>query len=176
VKLAPIVGVAAALALSACSSSPSPAPSKPPVYRATGDLCARVDHSALAAVLGPLRSTRSGSAPTGTRTCSFQFGSTVPIPVEVSIQLASGGASLASSYQGLRGIEEKQTRLTPVTGLGQDAYTYEDTTGPHLVTYDNNLYLSYAVVLGALPQASLPSGVVGAEVASAHATMARLIQ
>jgi hypothetical protein len=176
VKLVYIVGVSAALALSACSSSPSPAPPKPHVYQATGDLCGHVDHNALAAVLGPLKSSHSAPAVGGAQSCTFQFGTSVPIPVEVSIQVAANGASIASYYQGLRGVEEKQTRLDTVSGLGQDAYTYEDTTGPHLVAYDNNLYLSYAVVMGGLPQSSVPSGVVGASVASAHATMDKLIQ
>jgi hypothetical protein len=176
VKLVYVLGVSALLTLSACSSSPSPAPSKPRVYQATGNLCDRVDHNALSAVLGPLKSSHSAPAVGGAQSCTYQFGTTVPIPVEVSIQLAPGGASVASYYQGLRGVEEKQTQLSTVTGLGQDAYTYEDTTGPHLVAYDNNLYLSYAVVMGGLPQSSVPSGVVGASVASAHATMDKLIQ
>jgi hypothetical protein len=109
-----------------------------------------------------------------TQSCTFQFGTTMPIPVEVSIQMSSDGASVADYYQGLRGVSSKQTQLSAVSGLGQDAYTYEDTSGPHLVAYDNNLYLSYAVVLGGLPQSSVPSGVIGAEVASAHATMDKM--
>jgi hypothetical protein len=163
------------LVVAGCSSTPPP----PPVYRATGNLCVQVDHNALAAVLGPLKSSK-GAPGTGTgggtvvaQSCTFQFGAT-PIPVEVSIQLATDGSSVSSYYQGLRGVEEKQTQLSTVSGLGQDAYTYEDATGPHLVAYDNNLYLSYAVVMGGLPQSSVPSGVVGAEVASAHATMSQL--
>lgn len=172
-KLVYLLGASALLALSACSSSPSPAPPKPHVYQATGDLCARVDPAALAAVLGPLKSSDSAAGVGGTQSCTFRFGTGVPIPVEISIQVSSG---VPSYYQGLRGVEEKQTRLATVSGLGQDAYTYEDVTGQHLVAYDNNLYLSYAVVMGGLPPSSVPSGVVGAAVASAHATMSRLIQ
>jgi hypothetical protein len=171
---------ALSLFVAGCSSAPAPTPSpSPPVYKATANLCGRVDHNALSAVLGPLKSS-TGTPGTGgggtvvARSCSFHFGTTTPIPVEVSIRVATDGSSVASYYQGLRGIEDKQTRLSTVSGLGQDAYTYEDVTGPHLVAYDNNLYLSYAVVMGALPQSSVPSGVVGAEVASAHATMGLL--
>jgi hypothetical protein len=189
VKFVYLAGVAAVLALAACSSSPSPSPSSSPssrvappvrVYQATGSLCDRVDYHALSAVLGPLKMNKAqpgvGGGTVTKQDCSFQFGTTTPIPVEVSIQLAANGASVASYYTGLRGVEEKQTQLSTVSGLGQDAYTYEDATGPHLVAYDNNLYLSYAVVMGALPQSSVPSGVVGAEVASAHATMEKLVR
>jgi len=179
VKLVNLLALPALLLLSACHSSPAPAPTHSArTYRATGDLCRHIDRNSLAAVLGPLKSQRSapgaGGGTVATQSCTLQFGTTVPIPVEVSIQLATNGASVADYYRGLRGVEEKQTRLSPVSGLGQDAYTYEDTTGPHLVAYDNNLYLSYAVVMGGLPQSSVPSGVVGAEVASAHATMDRM--
>jgi len=179
VKIVYLVGVPAILMLSACNSSPTPSPSPPPrVYKATGDLCSRVDQNSLAAVLGPLKSQKSAPGTGGgaviTQSCTFQFGTTMPIPVEVSIQMAANGASVADYYRGLRAVEEKQTQLSAVSGLGQEAYTYEDTTGPHLVAYDNNLYLSYAVVMGGLPQSSVPSGVVGAEVASAHATMDRM--
>jgi hypothetical protein len=163
--------------LAACSSSPPPAP-PPRVYKAAGNLCQRVDLNSLSAVLGPLKTSKAqpgvGGGAVTTQDCSFQFGTTIPIPVEVSIQLAANGASVASYYAGLRGVEEKQTQLSTVSGLGQDAYTYEDVTGPHLVAYDNNLYLSYAVVMGGLPPSSVPSGVVGAEVASGHATMEKL--
>jgi hypothetical protein len=181
VKFVNLTGLVAVLALAACSSPPKPAPAPSPrVYRATGDLCARIDHTALAAVLGPLKSSRStpgvGGGTVTAKSCTLHFGTTVPIPVEVSIQLAPGGASVGGYYRGLRGIEEKQTQLSTVSGLGQDAYTYEDVTGPHLVAYDNNLYLSYAVVMGGLPQESVPSGVVGAEVASAHATMDNMVR
>jgi hypothetical protein len=165
--------LAVALVVAGCSSSPPPAPI---LYKATGNLCVRVDHNALSAVLGPLTSSQ-GTPASGTvikQSCTFHFGTSTPIPVEVSIQLATNGASVASYFDGLRGVEEKQTQLSTVSGLGQDAYTYEDATGPHLVAYDNNLYLSYAVVMGGLPQSSIPSGVVGAEVASAHATMSQL--
>jgi hypothetical protein len=127
----------------------------------------------LAAVLGPLKSTASAPGAGGAQACTLRFGTTVPIPVEVTIQVSS---DVATQYQGLRSAESQQTQLSTVTGLGQDAYTYEDTTGPHLVAYDNNLYLSYAVVMGGLPASSVPSGVTGAVVASAHSTMAALIQ
>jgi hypothetical protein len=181
VKLVYLVTVPAVLALSACSSSPAPVVHPTPrVYKATGNLCERVDHNSLTAVLGPLKSSTAqpgtGGGVTVTQSCTFRFGTGLPIPVEVSIQMAANGASVASYYQGLRGVEEKQTQLSAVSGLGQEAYTYEDVTGPHLVAYDNNLYLSYAVVMGALPQSAVPSGVVGAEVASAHATMDKLAQ
>jgi hypothetical protein len=178
VKLVHIVGVSALLALSACSSSPTPAPPKPRVYQATGDLCSRIDHNSLSAVLGPLKSSSgqpaAAAASVVRQSCTLKFGTSIPIPVEISIQMATDGASVATYYQGVRGVEEKQTQLSTVSGLGQEAYTYEDITGPHLVAYDNNLYLSYAVVMGGLPPASVPSGVVGAEVASAHATMSQL--
>jgi hypothetical protein len=175
VPLVRAAGLAAVLALAACSSSPKPAPAPSPRhYQSTGDLCARIQHDSLAAVLGPLKSSTSapGNGPAVSQSCTLHFGPS--IPVEVSIQVAANGASVAPYFQGLRGVEEKQTQLSTVSGLGQDAYTYEDVTGPHLVAYDNNLYLSYAVVMGGLPQSSIPSGVVGAEVASAHATMDKL--
>lgn len=180
-KLVHLLGVAALLTVAACSSTPKPAPSPSPrVYKATGNLCRRIDPNSLSAVLGPLKSSTStpgtgGGGSVITQSCTLHFGTGTPIPVEVSIQLAANGASVSGYFQGLRGVEEKQTQLSTVSGLGQDAYTYEDVTGPHLVAYDNNLYLSYAVVLGGLPSSAVPSGVVGAEVASAHATMDRMV-
>jgi hypothetical protein len=150
-----------------------------PIYRADNDLCAHIDHDGLSAVLGPLKSTQSAPGVAGgpsmvAQSCTFHFGTTQPIPVEVSIQLSTDGASVSTYYEGLHSVEARQTQLSDVSGLGQSAYTYEDTTGPHLVAYDNNLFLSYAVVMGGLPQSEVPSGVVGAEVASAHATMDKL--
>jgi hypothetical protein len=172
--------VAVSVVLAGCSSSPAPTPSPSPrVFHATGDLCSRVDVSSLTAVLGPLSTTRPQPASSGgtviTQSCTFQFGA---VPVEVSIQMATDGASVAQYYQGLRDVSAKQTQLSPVSGLGQDAYTYEDTTGPHLVSFDNNLYISYAVVMGGLPQSAVPasSAVVGAAVASAHSTMDKMVQ
>jgi hypothetical protein len=176
----PVLAAAGVLVLAGCSSPPAPAPAKPRVYKATGDLCARIDRTSLSAVLGPLRSSQAqpgvAGGTTHAQSCTLHFGAATPIPVEISIQLATNGASVAGYYNGLRGIEEKQTQLSTVSGLGQDAYTYEDVTGPHLVAYDNNLYLSYAVVMGGLPQSSVPQGVTGAEVASAHATMDKMVQ
>jgi hypothetical protein len=186
----PVLALAGVVVLSGCSSSPAPAPSSAPppgptraelrVYHATGDLCGRIDRTSLSAVLGPLKSSQAQPGTPGanalTRSCTLRFGSSTPIPVEVSIQLATNGASVAGYYHGLRGVEGRQTQLSTVSGLGQDAYTYEDATGPHLVAFDNNLFLSYAVVMGGLPQSSVPPGVVGAEVASAHATMDNLVR
>jgi hypothetical protein len=177
-RLVGLLAVSGVLALTAtgCSSKPSPAPTPPPTYKSSGNLCDQIDTNSLAAVLGPLKQNQaqpsSGGGTVIGQSCTLHFGPS--IPVEVSFQMATNGASVADYYNGLRGVEEKQTQLSQVSGLGQDAYTYEDQTGPHLVTYDGNLYLSYAVVLGGLPQSSVPSGVTGAEVASAHATMAKL--
>jgi hypothetical protein len=174
-----------ALTVAGCSSKPSPSPAPtvsspdaPRTYKSAGNLCDQIDTGGLAAVLGPLKQNKAqppaGGGTVISQSCTLQFGAS--IPVEVSFQMATNGASVADYYKGLRGVEEKQTQLSQVSGLGQDAYTYEDTTGPHLVAYDGNLYMSYAVVLGGLPQASVPAGVVGAEVASAHATMDKLAQ
>jgi hypothetical protein len=175
-----VVAMLGVLALAGCSS-PSPAPATAHTYRATGDLCGRVDQAGLSASLGKLLESKPGTITPGglvtQQTCTYQFGEPAArIPVEVSIQLATNGGSVADYYQGLRGVAENDGQLTPVPGLGQDAYSYTNGIGPHLVTYDRNLYLSYAVITGALPPGKVPAGIDAAEVTSARATMARLAQ
>ena len=47
------------------------------------------------------------------------------------------------TYEGLRKAVEKDNVTTDVPGLGEGAYTYLDAdTGPNVVVYDGNLYLS----------------------------------
>ncbi len=168
-----VVSGVLALTVAACSS---PAPS---TYRATGDLCGRIDQASLSATLGKLVESKPGPVTPGglvtQQTCALQYGEPAArIPVEVSIQLATNGGSVADYYQGLRKVAQSNGELTPVPGLGQDAYAYTNGIGPHLVTYDRNLYLSYAVVTGALPPEKVPAGIDAAEVTSARATMAAL--
>ena len=183
-----------ALAAVGCSSSPSPAkpPASSPVsspassagghtYPAAGDLCAKVDQASLTARLGKLVDSKAGAVtpggPVTQQTCSYRFGEpTARIPVEVSVQMATNGGSVADYYQGLRGVAQSNGAVTPVAGLGQGAYRYTNGIGPHLVTYDGNLYLSYAVITGALPPGKVPAGIDAAEVASARGTMAALAQ
>jgi hypothetical protein len=177
-----------ALLVAGCSTSSTPSPAPAPsmssassgrVYQATDDLCGRVDRAGLSATLGKLLESRPGPVTPGglvtQQTCTLQYGEpTARIPVEVSIQLATNGGSVADYYLGLRKVTQANGPLTPVPGLGQDAYAYTNGIGPHLVAYDGNLYLSYAVITGALPPGKVPSGIDAAEVTSARATMTAL--
>ena len=50
-------------------------------------------------------------------------------------------------YEGTRANQQKSTPVTDVPGVGQHATIYTDpTTGPHLLAYDGNLYLSIALI------------------------------
>jgi hypothetical protein len=169
-----VVGLLVVLGWLAGCSSPAPS-----TYRVTGDLCGRVDQAGLSATLGKLLASKPGPVTPGglvtQQTCTLQYGEpAAPIPVEVSIQLATNGGSVADYYQGLRKVAQTDGQLTAVPGLGQDAYAYTNGIGPHLVAYDRNLYLSYAVITGALPPEKVPSGIDAAEVTSARATMTAL--
>ena len=159
-------------------SSPSKKPTPLP-DAVSSDLCGKVDQARLTAALGPVLSSKpapvSSAGPVTQQDCSYQFGGPAArIPVEVSIQMTAPGVSIADYYQGLRRAAQTNGPITAVAGLGQDAYSYTNGIGSHLATYDRNLYLSYAVVTGALPPSKIPTGIDAAEVASARATLIKL--
>ena len=166
----------AILLLAACSASSKPTPLP---YVVSADLCAKVDQARLTATLGPVLSSKPAPGSAGgtvtQQDCSYQFGEPAArIPVEVSIQMTAPGVSIADYYQGLRRAAQANGPVTAVAGLGQDAYSYTNGIGSYLVTYDRNLYLSFAVVTGALAPGEIPAGIDAAELASARATLAQL--
>jgi hypothetical protein len=173
-----VAGLCLVLLVAGCSAPRKPTPLP---YVVSGDLCGKVDQARLTAALGPVLSSRPAAVSSaGTVTqqdCSYQFGEPAArIPVEVSIQMTAGGVSIADYYQGLRRVAQTNGPVSAVAGLGQDAYSYTNGIGSYLVTYDRNLYLSYAVVTGALAPGQIPTGIDAAEVASARATLIKLGQ
>jgi hypothetical protein len=55
--------------------------------------------------------------------------------------------STQAFYEGMRAVQQKSTAVTDVPGVGQQAAVYTDPdTGPHLLAYDGNLYLSIALI------------------------------
>jgi hypothetical protein len=164
------------------SASPSTATSTgaaPAVYKATAAPCDAVDYDSLSAVLGPVsqakspRTTRGGVVTTAM--CQPVFGKPgTRIPAIIEIQIVDDGGSTADFYAGMRGAQREP--LTDIPGLGQAAYTYTDpATGPHLATYDGNLYLTIVVLTGA-SSAAPTAGIDQAIIASARNTMANLRQ
>lgn len=149
------------------------------IYKAPAKPCDVVDYASLSAVLGPVsqakapRTTRGGVVTTSM--CSPVFGNPGRrIPVTIEIQIIDEGGSTADFYTGMRGAQS--TPLTDIPGLGQAAYTYTDPiTGPHLATYDGNLYLTIAVLTGVSTDAP-PPGIDQAMIASAQTTMTALRQ
>ena len=154
-------------------------PSTTAVYKPPANPCDVVDYASLSAVLGPVspatspRTTRGGVVTTAM--CRPVFGKPgARIPVTIEVQIVDEGGSTADFYAGMRGVQRDP--LTDVPGLGQAAYTYTDpATGPHLATYDGNLYLTIVVLTGAI-RAAPPAGIDQAMIASARNTMAKLRQ
>lgn len=145
-------------ASSASTSTPVHSVGSPPKettavrYTNRRDVCSALDHTRLTRELGadagnlgqPRFSDTSASA---IANCNHQYG---PAGMRSLISLevmTSKVGSAQAFYEGMRGAQQKVTAVTDVPGLGQQAAVDTDpTTGPHLLAYDENLYLSIAII------------------------------
>ena len=115
-------------------------------------MCSALDHVSLARALGVdaghlgqprFSDTRASSL----ATCDHQYGA-AGMRSLVSLEvMTSKEGSVKGFYEGMRGAQQRSTGVTDVPGIGQQATAYTDpTTGPHLMAYDGNLYLSIALI------------------------------
>ncbi|MEV8509664.1 hypothetical protein AB0368_33220 [Actinoplanes sp. NPDC051475] len=145
---------ASASASTAAQSSSSAAPRATTAARYVNrrDICSALDGARLTQALGVdagnlgqprFSDTRTSSL----ATCSHQYG---PAGMRSLISLevmTSQEGSVQGFYEGMRGAQQRSTTVTDVPGVGQQAAAYTDpTTGPHLMAYDGNLYLSIALI------------------------------
>ncbi|MDG4752873.1 hypothetical protein O7630_18190 [Micromonospora sp. WMMD718] len=137
---------------SAAAPSSAVSPSTPlaaaETYRHVEKLCQVLKPSALRESLGPVSNERSevrqASADTN-MTCTMTVGRLPDGLVVVITATVGGPASGQPMYEGLRSVQEDSGPVTDISGLGAAAYTYSDElTGIHVVTYDDNLYLTIA--------------------------------
>ncbi|MFI7650637.1 hypothetical protein ACIBTZ_31865 [Micromonospora sp. NPDC049460] len=142
----------------------STAPAVGATYRHVEELCPVLDLSALAESFGPVTNhrdeIREAGSNTSNLTCSATAGR-IPDGIVVVIMATIGApASGQLMYEGLRGVQEDTGPITDVSGLGAAAYTYSDElTGTHVVTYDNNLYLTITAA-PLRPGAAMPRDLV----------------
>jgi len=131
------------------SSAPSGTAAR---YLNRRDVCSTLDHAlltrALGADVGNLGKPRFSDTRTSSlANCDRQYGPAGGrslISLEV---ITSKVGSVQAFYEGMRGAQQKSTPITDVPGVGQQAAVYTDpTTGPHLLAFDGNLYLSIALI------------------------------
>ncbi|MFF5291852.1 hypothetical protein [Paractinoplanes globisporus] len=139
-------------ALSASPPPASAAPDAPRTYQATRDACAALDQTLLTGALGQdagnLGAPRSETNSFATfARCQRQYGprgdrSLVSLDIMIVKQ-----DTAQTYYEGVRGAHQKSETITDIPGLGHGAYRYNDAqTGPHVVVYDGNLYLSISLI------------------------------
>jgi hypothetical protein len=112
----------------------------PAVYKEVATPCAVVVTTALEQLVGPAgKKFQERSKPS--MQCQLNVGAQAKAGLlDMDMTIAEFAEA---QYHGLRGIEEKQSTVTDLPGLGQSAYSYVDTmTGPHVVVLDGNLYLT----------------------------------
>ena len=134
---------AAAGSAAPAPSSAAPAGGAPGVYKTVSKPCASLDLTTVQAFAGKPKEVRPDkpyeSAISQMSHCSVAFKEYL---LQGEINFYKTG-SAQTMYDGLRKATEKDTVTTDVPGLGEGAYTYLDSgTGPHVVAYDGNLYLS----------------------------------
>ena len=134
------------------SASSAPGDTAAARYVNRRDVCSVLDHVRLAQALGVDAGNLGKPRFSDTRTsllahCDHQYG---PAGMRSLISLevmTSKEGSVKGFYEGMRGAQQKTTPVTDVPGVGQQAAVYTDpTTGPHLMAYDGNLYLSIALI------------------------------
>ncbi|WP_157410734.1 hypothetical protein [Actinoplanes rectilineatus] len=151
----PTASVRASASASTATQPASPGPPRATTaarYVNRRDICGTLDHTRLTQALGVnagnLGQPRfSDSRTSSLATCSHQYGPAGMrslISVEV---MTSKEGSAQGFYEGMHGAQQRSTAVTDVPGIGQQAAVYTDpTTGPHLMAYDGNLYLSIALI------------------------------
>jgi hypothetical protein len=134
------------------SASAAPGDSTGARYGNRRDVCSTLDHARLTGALGVDAGNLGQPRFSDTKTssiadCDHQYG---PAGMRSLISLevvTSKEGSVQGFYEGMRGAQQRSTTVTDVPGVGQQAAVYTDpTTGPHLLAYDGNLYLSIAVI------------------------------
>ena len=138
----PVVAASATSAGPAASSA-APAAAAPGVYKIDKKPCASLDLTAVQDLAGKPKEMRPDkpyeSAISQMSHCNVTFKEYL-LQGEINYFKTDSAKVM---YDGLRGAVEKDTATTDVPGLGEGAYTYLDAaTGPHVVAYDGNLYLS----------------------------------
>ncbi|WP_416903527.1 hypothetical protein [Micromonospora echinospora] len=165
---------------STAGASDMPSSTPPPVgatYRHVEKLCPVLNLSALAASFGPVTNGRDEVRETGSGTSNMTCSATagrLPDGIVVVVMATIGApASGRLMFEGLRGVQDAGP-VTDVSGLGAAAYTYSDElTGTHVVTYDNNLYLTIAAA-PLRPGAALPRDLVDRLTTVAHTALSGL--
>ncbi|MEV4708182.1 hypothetical protein [Actinoplanes sp. NPDC049316] len=144
----------ASASASAAAHSAGPAPSATTAahYVNRRDVCSALDDTRLIRELGTdaggLGQPRfSDTSTSSIATCNHQYGG-AGMRSLVSLEVMTSKAGSAQAfYEGMRGAQQRATPVTDVPGLGQQAAVYTDpTTGPHLLAYDGNLYMSIALI------------------------------
>lgn len=144
-------------ASASASAAAQPAPSVPSGTTAARyvnrrDACSTLDHALLTSKLGvdagKLGKPRFNDTSTFSLAhCDHQYGPPgMRTMVSVEVMTTKEG-SAQSFYEGIRAAQQKSTAVTDVPGVGQQAAVYTDpNTGPHLLVYDGNLYMSIALI------------------------------
>jgi hypothetical protein len=159
----------------ASAASSSAAATAGGTYKIPAKPCDAIDATALKPLAGRPVSKQPGktskNSVLSTTNCSVTFKAHL-LQAEIDFVDPAG---VLSQYEGLRKAQEASAKTTDISGVGQGAYSYVDpATGPNVVTYDGNLYLSFN--LGSI---SLGGGQPGAEAIAplteiTKATMAKL--
>ncbi|WP_250002126.1 hypothetical protein [Actinoplanes sp. M2I2] len=148
-------------------------------YKTPADPCAAIDDTALSAVLGPGGKTEKGglapdAGPLTVTHCDRPFGrGGARVGTAIELQIGDAGIPMESMFTGVRKVKAQTAELTDVPGLGQGAYSYGESTGPHLVAYDGNLYMT-VTVYDRTTAATPGSKIEQAMIETVRATMAKL--
>lgn len=136
-----------------------------------------MDDAAFIQMFGPLIAARKGPGNSAgglsIARCERQYGKPgARIPVLIEIEVTQVG-SMDRAYDGLRRAGQRSGDVqTDVPGLGQGAYSWSDElTGPHLATYDGNLYLTLTILSS---RVSRGGGVTDAMITTTRSIMTKL--
>jgi len=136
----------------ASSPVPSATPGADRTYQPVRDACAPLDQRVLTGALGPdagnFGTPRSDDNSFAVfARCQRQYG-TAGSRRLVSVEIMTVKHGTAQPYyQGMRRAQQQTETLIDIPGLGSGAYRYTDPdTGPHVVVYQANLYLSMSLI------------------------------
>jgi hypothetical protein len=159
-------------ALSTPTMSASPSQTPAPTgsggrYHTVAKPCDATDWQPLENILGPVvadaaqRSTAAG--PATVMSCGVRLGNIGHRGVATLQASVMNDSSAVVMYDGIRHVMQADTELTALPDLGQAAYSYVDNvTGPHVTTYDGNLYLTVSWAnVGVSPTVSIKDIITG---------------